>query len=181
MDLSLRHVEGRRVLDHVKTGLIDYIRATFDDDDAFYLYHPDIIETMHKIGEHVGAVSNFETDGWKFHLNYALEQTLYVVDAEGDFEKMLVLFTDRFNSTPLVRLAKIKERHEIDCEVYVFCIGEGDPHIMSLNEINFVSVKDVKNLSSDLKENLKYGHSQQLKESYGHNTTIDAEADESDQ
>lgn len=165
LDVSLRHFDGRRILDYFKDGLIDYIRSVFDEDDVFYLYHPEIIEPTYKVGEHISAISNFETDGWKFRLNYALEQTFYVLNAEDQsFEKYLVLFTDRFDSQPLERLAKIKEREGDNCEIFVFSFGHGNSHAMSLNGINFVLINDLKNLSETIKDVLKYSHSQQLEE-----------------
>ena len=158
-DTSLRHVKGKRVIDHFKTSLIDYIRSEFVDDDIFYLFHPQIIETMTLRGEQVSAISNYETDGWKFRLNYALEQTLYVLDAEHeDFKKYLILFTDRFDAKPIERLSKIKERQMIDCELLVFTIGDSDPHKMSLCEVGLIDVKDVEKIKDQLMENLKYGH-----------------------
>lgn len=151
IDTSLRHIDGKRFLDHIKENLIQYLRDVFDEDDVFYLFHPEILETTDHRGEAVAAVSNFETDGWTFRLNYALQQTLYVLDAE-DGKRNLLIFTDRFNAVPIERLALIKQREEIDCEICVFCLGDCDPHKMSLCEVNLVKIDDVTKISEQMKE-----------------------------
>jgi len=159
MDVSLRHAaDGRRVLDHAKQGLIEYLRDTFDDDDIFYLFHPEIVETMTRIGQQVGAVSNFETDGWKFNINYALQQTLYVLDAENEgFQKYLVLITDRFDPGPIHRLAKIQEREMIDCKLVVLSIGDAPIHEIDPSEAYVIQIRDVASIADQIKECLKYG------------------------
>ena len=156
IDTSLRHIDGKRFLDHIKENLIQYLRDDFDDDDVFYLFHPEIVEAMDRKGEAVASVSNFETDGWSFRLNYALQQTLYVLEAE-EGQRRLVLFTDRFNSIPIERLALLKEREEIDCEIFVFCVGDCDHHKMSLCDVNLVRIDDATKISDKMKEFLKYG------------------------
>lgn len=97
-----------------------------DGQDGFYLYHPEVTESVISHGEAVGAISNYETDGWQFNLSYALLQTLYVLDADSlTNRKYLVLVTDRLTDVkPLVELLRTNERDDIRCEVYVILIGD---------------------------------------------------------
>jgi len=148
-DLTLRHApDGVRILDHVKQALIKYVRDVFEDDDVFYLYHPDIIESMTKVGQEVSSIANYESDGWEFDLNFALTQTLYVLDAEHfDFQKKLFLFTDRFNPRPIQKVVKLRDKDMIDCDVVVFSICQTDH---SLEGVTIIPVKDVLTLSDHI-------------------------------
>jgi hypothetical protein len=128
LDISLSHEsDGRRRLDKVKEELVKYIKeSVVDGEDVFYLYHPEIIESMIKNGEKVSSVSNYETDGWQFDLNYALKQTLYVIGAEDpDADRMVILITDRLEEiAPLKKFVTINKKDDYDCDLLVIPIGD---------------------------------------------------------
>jgi len=127
LDISLAHEEdGRRRLDKIKEQLVKFIKDHVDDgEDLFYLYHPDVTEILHKNGEEVSAVSNYETDGWQFSLNYALKQTLYVVGAEDpDYHRAVVLITDRIeDNTSIKKFLVLNETNDYGCNFLVYGIG----------------------------------------------------------
>lgn len=127
LDLSLAHeVDGKRRLDNVKKQLVQFIReAVADVEDSLYLYHADLVDTMIKNGDQVSAVSNYETDGWKFNISNALKQTLYVIAAEDDdYRKILILVTDRIdNTTPLKKAMRLNEVNGYEVKFLVVGIG----------------------------------------------------------
>lgn len=124
-DVSLRQEDdGRRVIDNVKSGLSDFVRRNLEDDDIMYLYHPDIIDTVNRVGAQVAMISNYSTDGWKFDLNLALRQTLFVIASEPHDTKTLLLITDRLaDPKVLYKLASINEKDMLDCRLVCLDIG----------------------------------------------------------
>ncbi|CAE7860201.1 unnamed protein product [Symbiodinium microadriaticum] len=130
-DMTLEHHEKRRLLDIVKQQVIQYIREDFIDDDQFYLYHPQVTEVLWKLGEQVAAVGNYETDGWKFDLEYALKQTLYVVGAEDeDSPKLICVISNRQRDPWLYKkLLKINDKDAYGCNVLHIALGESGEEI----------------------------------------------------
>jgi hypothetical protein len=158
-DLSLRHAEdGKRIVDHVKKAFVEYLRESFDDDDILYLFHPDIWDPVDTRGEQIAAIANFDTDGWKYDLGYALRQTLYILGNEDDdFRKILVLVTDQLDSdTALRQVATLNKNEMIDCELVVLGIGDRYNHDLVIDPWTHILSSPV-NLSSALKESLIYG------------------------
>jgi hypothetical protein len=127
LDVSLLHEDdGRRRLDKVKDQLVKFIKECVDDGgDYFYLYHPETVEALIKNGEEVSAVSNYETDGWQFNLNYALKQTLYVIGAEDpDCDRTILLITDRMENVLAVKKSlMINDKDGYECSFLVVGIG----------------------------------------------------------
>jgi len=126
-DLSLRHaVSGERILDVVKDQSSKFLKQVLDYEDAFYLYHPLLDECVYKTGEIVSAISNYDTDGYKFSLEVPLRQTLYVLMGEDeDFEKTVYFITDRLDSTkPIKDFLVAREKDNLDCKICVVGIGD---------------------------------------------------------
>jgi len=126
LDLSLRHENGVRVLDVVKRQLIRLVTETFEDDvDGLYLYHPDVVEVARTVGEQVGVIGNYETDGTRLNLLPAMQQCLYVLAVEDDdLRKQLFLITDRKPPVwPLEKAARLSRRFGAEVAVTAVCVG----------------------------------------------------------
>ena len=125
LDVSLRHHKGRRILDSVKGCLIDFVRETMQAEDIFYLYHPEVIETIEDVGVIVSAIGNYETDGWLVDLRHALEQTSYVMAAEDeDYERIFLYITDRVQkNNDIKRILSFEKRDQTGCEFLFIGIG----------------------------------------------------------
>ena len=125
-DLSLRHdVSGRRIIDIVKKKFAAFIKQYISNGiDAFYLYHPELVDVCFVNGEAISAVGNYETDGWLFNLETALKQTLYVLETR-DLERYLFLITDRLSDIkPVEKALFLNEKEMIDCHFIVLGIGQ---------------------------------------------------------
>ena len=151
LDLSLRHgSNGLQNLVNVKHALIDFFRKNLEDDDVMYLYHPEIIETVNRIGSQVAAVSNYQTDGWKFDLGLALRQTLFILAAEPYEKKILFLITDRLSETnSLKRIAFLNDKDMLGCRLVCVDIGCNLPDVTFAK---IVHIPDSGNLMGCFKE-----------------------------
>lgn len=127
-DLTLRHYGNKRLVDEVKKSVNTFLK-TYDDDDGFYLYHPQLVDVLFKRGEQVSMVANYETDGYKFDLMFALKQTLYVVASEdADSHKTVCLVTDRFEKgqvSYIKKLQSLNNKDSLDCSILVIGVGTG--------------------------------------------------------
>jgi hypothetical protein len=124
LDLSLRHAaDGRRIIDYVKGGMCAYFKAHYDDDDAMYLYHFDILESMHKIGAMLSAISNYETDGWQYDVGHALKQTLFVLEAECQHSRLIYITDKMKDIAPIKKVLTLAAKDNIDCELVTVGIG----------------------------------------------------------
>jgi hypothetical protein len=126
LDVSWRlDAKGVRVLDTVKSQLIDFLRETMDGEDLFYLYHPDLIEPVETIGKMVSAVANYETDGWLVNVFYALLQTFLVVSVEDeDYERAILFITDRIQGDAAIRkLLQLEKRDQSNCKFILVGVG----------------------------------------------------------
>lgn len=125
LHLSSREHEGRRVVDDVRKAMVRFVCKT-DSEDGFYLYHPQILEAAYSQGEKTAALGNFETDGFKFDLGFAMKQTLYVT-ARGDEEKVLLLVTDSFLAADLTSVKKVlllNRKEDLGCKILVIGLGQ---------------------------------------------------------
>jgi hypothetical protein len=126
-DLSLRQDQnGVGLVSLVKREMIKLVGENFaDGHDAFYLYHPDIIEPTYKIGDHNSSIGNYETDGWQFKLEFALKQTLFVVAAEDRrFSKFVILISDRIQQkAPLDKLIYLNRKDMVDANIILIGVG----------------------------------------------------------
>jgi hypothetical protein len=127
LHLSSRDYGGRRIVDEVRKSLVRFV-CTTESEDGFYLYHPQVLEPVYSQGEKTAALGNFETDGYKFDLGFALKQSLYVAARNGDsyIDKVLLLVTDSFVSTDLPSVKKVvvlNEKEDLECKVLVVGIG----------------------------------------------------------
>lgn len=152
-DVSVRHgSDGRRLIDNLKKRMIEVIRHLFvDGEDGFYLYHPKITETVTSHGDQVAAVGNYNTDGWKFNLQNAVRQTLYVLMAEPlTYRKYLIFITDRITEDKALEKAlHINDKEIIDCH-FIF-IGVGNFYDKNiLNKYQELENVDVFHLESPL-------------------------------
>jgi hypothetical protein len=124
--LSSREHEGRRVVDEVRKSLVRFVCST-ESDDGFYLYHPQVLEPVYSQGEKTAALGNFETDGFKFDLSFAMKQTMYVAAQGSDYiNKLLILVTDSFLATDLPSIKKVvvlNEKEALWCKVLVVGVG----------------------------------------------------------
>ncbi len=162
LDVSLQHApDGRRVLDHVKTAVADYLRETFDHDDIFYLFHPEITEPAMTTGDQAAAIYNYETDGYRIKLlQYCLLQTLYVISAQ-EGQKILLYVTDRTSDTQPLESAlamKFSSTEDRVCDFVVVGIGNGygKEKYESLH-LKLIHLDDPKDMHAKLKEAALYG------------------------
>lgn len=169
-DLTLEHHVERRFIDIAKEQVINYMRTQFFADDLFYLYHPDIIDVLTNIGEQVSAVSNYNTDGWKFDMEYALKQTLYVVGAEDiDSPKLICVISNRSRDPWLYKkMIKINKKDDFGCNILHIALGQIDE--VEIEDPSFFSVKleDPTDISEVIKET-EYGRPDSL---YGESESI---------
>lgn len=124
-DISLRHYEGHRIVDLAKRGVLQVVK-TFEEDDGLYLFHPDCTDPAMNRGEQVCAVGNYDTDGYKFDLMYALKLTLYVVGAQDAGKKYVCLVTDRISAdgvNTLARVETLNKKDDMGCELLVVGVG----------------------------------------------------------
>lgn len=135
-DISLRHFEGKRIIDQVKKGCISFIRQ-LEEDDEVYLYHPEVFKPLSKRGEQVSALANYDTDGWKFDLMLALKQTLYILgfSEDCDSHKTLCLITDRLNEKQisfLNRIKNINDEDDLNCKLLIIGVGPQTKNAINL-------------------------------------------------
>lgn len=165
MDVTLEHYQNRRMLDYIKEQVIHYIREEFFADDMFYLYHPQIIEMLLSRGEQVGAVSNYDTDGWKFDLEYALKQTLYIIGAEdADSPKLLCVVSNRQHEREdwlYKKILKLNEKDSYDCKVLHIALGVADRVEIENPRFKSVKLEGPELILGTLKE-MEYGRSDDL-------------------
>lgn len=133
LDLSLRTINGRRIVDVVKKQLGAVLRAFNEEDTVLYLYHPDAIDTLGETGEQVGAIGNFETDGYMMDIPFALKQTCYIVAAQNsESGKHVFWVTDRFDASKTETIQRTFRMCRLDNNITV--IGIGDHHQKELQE-----------------------------------------------
>ncbi len=127
LDLSLRHDEqGERLVDGVKKALLDMVMKTFEDDlDILYLYHPEVVDPTWKRGEQTFHIGSYDTDGWRFNLNLAIQQTLYAVGAQDhESRRYLMLITDRIeDARPLELAVHLNKKDMLD--IHFILVGLG--------------------------------------------------------
>ena len=130
LDLAALTYKGKRFINIVKSQLIEFVR-TFDEEDLFYLYQPTVIDVLSKRGDQIGAIGNFDTDGYKIQdLNYAFKQTYYILAAQDeDSKRVLCYLTNRFSQDevqPLKKLFNIPRTlsFEDPCEFLVIALGD---------------------------------------------------------
>jgi hypothetical protein len=101
-----------------------------DGEDGFYLYHPEITETVSMHGEQIGSIGNYNTDGWKFNLPLAFKQTLYVLMAEPlSHPKYLFFITDRLiDLTAIEKALYLNKKEMIDAHFILIGIGSNYDH-----------------------------------------------------
>lgn len=126
-DISLRHdSNGNRLLDEVKKSIVDLINKTFENGiDMLYLYHPELVEVLEKQGDQTSAINNYDTDGFKFNLENALKQTIYLISNNCfDSRRYLILLTDRIlNTRPIEKLILINKKDFLNVNLIVVSIG----------------------------------------------------------
>jgi hypothetical protein len=128
LQLSSREHEGRRIVDEVCNDLVRFVCST-EDQDGFYLYHPQCLDIAYSRGVKTAALGNYETDGFKFDLGFAMKQTLYVTanSFDPDVHKIVLLVTDSFLSTDLPSVKKVvvlNEKEDLGCKVLVIGVGD---------------------------------------------------------
>lgn len=127
-DVSIRHCKnGRRNIDVLKKKMIEVIRTFLvDGEDSFYLYHPAIYETVTSHGDQVGAIGNYNTDGWRFNMQNAFKQSLYVLMAEPiTYQKYVIFITDRIQDyTSIEKAIHIDEKEMIDSHFFLIGIDK---------------------------------------------------------
>lgn len=158
-DVSIRHdINGKRIIDILKKQTIDIIRELLiDGEDYFYLYHPEIQESVLSHAESVCAIGNYNTDGWEFNVNYALRHTLYVLMSDDmTFKKYLILITDRLCDKNAIEKAIFLDKKEnIDCHFFVVGIGEFFQKnlfekTIDLKNVTLIHLNSALDLKSDL-------------------------------
>lgn len=150
-DLGHQHgSNGLKNIDNVKKHLIDFVRRNLDEDDMFYVYKPDIIEPTNRIGANVASISNYRTDGWKFDVRLALQQTLYIVASEPCERKTVVLITDRLSDADVLKsINKLNQKDDLRCNLICIDIGE---HLSNIVGVEITHVEDSANLEGVFEE-----------------------------
>ena len=151
IDISQKHGKNQKKnLDNVKSALNEFMNDNFENDDRMYFYHPEIIDSVSKVGMIVSYISNYKTDGWKFEVAQPLKQTLFVVACEPYAHKTVLFITDRLlDPKPLELLAKFNSKDDLGCEIVCVDIGR---HLSLLDGVCVVSVDDSTDLIGNLEE-----------------------------
>jgi hypothetical protein len=133
-DVSIRHAKnGRRIIDTLKKQMISLVREfVVDDADSFYLYHPDLWDTVNLHGDQISCIGNYDTDGWKINLHHAFRQTIYVLLNDAMTLKKYVFFiTDRVTDVkPIEKALYLNEKELLESKFII--IGVGDLYDRSL-------------------------------------------------
>lgn len=126
-DISLRQLDGRRVVDQAKQQMASWLELTLEEsEDFFYLYHPDIVEPTVKKGQSLSWLASYSTEGWLHDLRTALAQTYWVLAAQDmDARKGLIFITDRLqDSAPIDRLFLLERRERTGMRFVFVGIGQ---------------------------------------------------------
>jgi hypothetical protein len=126
-DVSLRHLEDRRIIDVVKKQSAEWIGKTLEDsEDAFYLYHPEVVQPTWRRGESMSSIANYSTEGWLGDLQTALVQTFWVIAGQDlDAYRCLILITDRIQDlAPIRKLSLLERREQTNIEFILIGIGK---------------------------------------------------------
>lgn len=127
-DLSLRHDSiGNRLIDEVKNNVVSLIMETFENNvDMMYLYHPKIFELVSNQGDQTSSINNYDSDGYKFNLEIALKQTMYLLHGQYfDIRKYLIFITDRVvDSYPIEKFFLINKKYLLGVHLIIVGIGE---------------------------------------------------------
>lgn len=120
--------------------------------DGFYLYHPDITTASYQHGSQCCSIANYETDEWKFDLDFALKQTLYVTCANPfDQNKFLILITDRLtNDKGIKKILRLNDNCRFDCKLVV--IGIGAHYNREIDFLDHIHLDQPSDLFSTLKD-----------------------------
>ena len=127
LDISLRHLEGQRIVDVVKRQMTEWMRKNFEEsEDCFYLYHPQSVEPTRRRGESIAQVANYVTEGWLQNLRTALIQTFWVLVAQDpDAQKHLLFITDRVqDEAPFRKLFLLEQREKTEMQFVLLGIGQ---------------------------------------------------------
>ena len=143
--------------------MINLVRDLFENgEDSLYLYNPQSTESVVFQGEQVFAIGNHNSDGWKFNLNFALRQTLYVLMAEDQTNrKYVILITDRIdNSFNIEKYIKINYKEMIYSNFIIICVGENfDKKVLEKfnehSEITYLHINQPDELEPCLLNNIK--------------------------
>lgn len=108
LDVAPFAFNGKRSVDIVKKQLIQFVRR-FDEEDLFYLYNPGDSSPLDNLGDRVGVIGNYDTDGYKIQdLTSAMKQTYYILAAQDeDSHRTICYITNRFSDKEVSSLKKM--------------------------------------------------------------------------
>jgi hypothetical protein len=136
LDLSLQaNARGEKLSEKVRKELIRFV-TMLEDDDLFYLYHPDKVILYEQRGEQVAALGNHRLDGSKLNLRHALKQTLYVLGAElVGADRFLIFITDRIKQSEIgeiEKIMKLNSQYDYGCQCIIVTLGSEQKALATL-------------------------------------------------
>ena len=143
LDLSLRSVAGRRIIETVRDEMISFVKNL--EDDGFYVDQTNS-KVSYTCGAQVAVLGNFETDGFRKDLGYSLRETLFVVSSEeDDFEKTVILISDRLSDSDLPALKKLfalNKKNDNSCQLVVIGLTT-DCKKLTLDGVKFLHFDEI--------------------------------------
>jgi hypothetical protein len=121
--------------------MISFVREfVVDDADTFYLYHPDLWESLNLHGDQISCIGNYDTDGWKINLYHALRQTIYVLLNESmTYKKYVFFITDRLSDAkPIEKAIYLNNKEMLESQFVIIGVGNFYDHslVRKLSEEN---------------------------------------------
>ena len=111
----------------IKKSLLNSIGGIAVGEDLFYLYDPDVFETLEKKGEKIQRIFNYK----KIKTNpfRALVDTAMILGAEIDeeYRRKVVFITDKYdesNNEQIDIMLQIDESQRFNCEYHFIGIGQ---------------------------------------------------------
>lgn len=143
LDISLRTVAGKKILESVRKEMISCVNNL--EDDGFYLHQIDS-KVLYTRGCQVAVLGNYETDGFRKDLIYAFRETLFVIKSEdADFEKMVLLISDRLTEADIPAIKKmlaLNKKNDNFCQLVVIGLTS-ECSQLSLDGVKFLHYDDV--------------------------------------
>jgi hypothetical protein len=138
--------------------MISFVREfVVDDADSFYLYHPDLWDSVNLHGDQISCIGNYDTDGWKINLYHALRQTIYVLLNESMTSKKYVFFiTDRITDVkPIEKALYLNEKEMLESKFIIIGVGNLYDHSLVSkfsedNDVLYVHVDQPEELTTQL-------------------------------
>lgn len=161
LDIAPFLFKGKRSVDIVKKQLIQFVKK-LDEEDLFYLYNPGDLYPLDNLGDRVGVIGNYDTDGYSMSdLTTGIKQTYYILaQQDEDSQRTICYITNRFSNKETISLKKLLNLSRTlgdliePCNILIFAIGENcDKELLTdicKEKANIVFCSDPNDLNQNL-------------------------------